>query len=221
MASALSRSVLSGRLEAGGSTKTAVERTSDDAAISKLSAATLGYYTDEFMPFFVKGGTRRSPLINRGYFARVSAVRELVTEFCTKVHGLGSQAQIVSLGAGIDTTFWFMEKNGIKVHKYVEIDLPAVVHNKLGIIRRTPLLSGPVAEPKSAAPADAAAAAGERKTVGSDKPQPETGDGSRPYRPPKLGEVVLNAEQYALATADLRDSKQVRAVLEEAGVDFR
>jgi len=122
MASALSRSVLSGRLQAGGSTKTAVERTSDDAAVSKLSAATIGYYDDEFMPHFVKGGTRRSPLINRGYFARVSAVRELVTEFCVSCRSRSpsdggsspslpaSHAQIVSLGAGIDTTFWYMQK---------------------------------------------------------------------------------------------------------------
>ena len=43
-----------------------VQVTSDDAAVSKLSAMTRGYIKDEFLPFFVRKAAKRSPLINRG-----------------------------------------------------------------------------------------------------------------------------------------------------------
>jgi len=60
-----------------------VQGTSDDAATSKLSAATLGYHKDPFLHFFVPQPARRAPLIHRGYWARVASVTQIVQEFLT------------------------------------------------------------------------------------------------------------------------------------------
>lgn len=114
----------------------AVEGTSDDAAISKLSAATLGYFDDKFMTYFVgrKKFIRRSPIINRGYFARVAARDEVVTQFldlCNK------NCQILSLGAGSDTLYFRLASRGLKPKRYVEVDLAGVVVRKQKIIAQT------------------------------------------------------------------------------------
>lgn len=60
-----------------------VQGTSDDAATSKTSAMQLGYFEDKFLTYFVppKHQARRPPLINRGYWARVAAVTQMIDEF--------------------------------------------------------------------------------------------------------------------------------------------
>ncbi|ESS31077.1 leucine carboxyl methyltransferase [Toxoplasma gondii VEG] len=63
----------------------ALQATTDDAASSKLSAVLLNYYRDDSLPFFVKKRTRRAPLINRGYFSRVAAIRQLLAIFVDDV----------------------------------------------------------------------------------------------------------------------------------------
>lgn len=45
----------------------AIQSTDTDAAVSRLSAVSLGYLEDPFASIFVGGeGTRRMPIINRG-----------------------------------------------------------------------------------------------------------------------------------------------------------
>jgi [phosphatase 2A protein]-leucine-carboxy methyltransferase len=44
-----------------------IQSTDTDAAVSRLSAVSLGYLDDPYAPYFVNGiGTRRLPIINRG-----------------------------------------------------------------------------------------------------------------------------------------------------------
>lgn len=44
-----------------------IQSTDTDAAVSRLSAVSLGYISDPYAPHFVNGpGTRRMPIINRG-----------------------------------------------------------------------------------------------------------------------------------------------------------
>eukprot|EP01112_Ceratiomyxa_fruticulosa_P023189 TRINITY_DN876_c0_g2_i1.p1 TRINITY_DN876_c0_g2~~TRINITY_DN876_c0_g2_i1.p1 ORF type:complete len:348 (-),score=56.35 TRINITY_DN876_c0_g2_i1:63-1106(-) len=120
--------------------------TNDDATSSKLSAVDLGYYTDPFLNCFVRKPSRRPPLINRGYCARVLALEEILKTFCNScVSSLNEESrnvQIVSLGAGFDTTFWRMKNKGEfrNVYKYVEVDFPEVVKRKLAIIDKTKVL---------------------------------------------------------------------------------
>lgn len=44
-----------------------IQSTDTDAAVSRLSAVSVGYLDDPFAPYFINGpGTRRLPVINRG-----------------------------------------------------------------------------------------------------------------------------------------------------------
>ena len=56
----------------------------------------------------VPKGRRRSPVINRGYFARTAGVEEVAYKFIHLCSSAGADVtpQIVSLGAGLDTTFF-------------------------------------------------------------------------------------------------------------------
>ena len=48
--------------------------TNDQASICKHSMAKLGYYEDPYVSHFVKTPSRRTPVTNRGYYLRVSAI---------------------------------------------------------------------------------------------------------------------------------------------------
>src|SRR4051812_24985386 len=49
-----------------------IQATDTDAAVSRLNAVSLGYLNDPFAQFFVQGiGTRRLPIINRGWLSRI------------------------------------------------------------------------------------------------------------------------------------------------------
>ena len=69
------------------------------------SAVNLGYMKDPFVHHFVRKPTKRPPLINRGYFARQTAIDTLIDGFL-KAGGDTVKKQIISLGAGFDTRFF-------------------------------------------------------------------------------------------------------------------
>ncbi|MEW5297761.1 MAG: hypothetical protein WDW36_000945 [Sanguina aurantia] len=64
-----------------GGSDTSVQGTNDDAQVSKLSCVKAGYFQDEFTPLFVRRAVRRSPLINRGYYARHAGLQQLLDQF--------------------------------------------------------------------------------------------------------------------------------------------
>jgi len=45
---------------------TSIKRTADDSSISKLSAANLGYFEDEFLQYFAVRSIKKPPIINKG-----------------------------------------------------------------------------------------------------------------------------------------------------------
>lgn len=109
------------------SAENAIERTDTDAAVSKLSCVEAGYYEDEFIAMFVKGKLRRNPIINMGYYIRVSLMRRLVSQF---VLSMGTNCQIVILGAGSDTNgLWALKKFG-KGLKVFEVDFAGPISRK-------------------------------------------------------------------------------------------
>lgn len=61
----------------------AVRSTNDDASTCKRFAVQLGYWADPYLPHLVRGTERKTPEINRGYFARVTAISILVRKFVT------------------------------------------------------------------------------------------------------------------------------------------
>ena len=119
-----------------------VQRTNDDSTASKASAARAGYFQDDYIELFVAKVHSRTALINRGYFARVQAVRSLITTFLDACNLRGQPCQILSLGAGFDTTYWLMKRQQ-KLDRclWVEVDLPDTVARKRGIVEAHPQLS--------------------------------------------------------------------------------
>ena len=143
----------------------------------RRSAVEQGYLDDEFIKLFVPRGKRRSPLINRGYFSRVAAVEEVMSKFMELAPGLcapGVRPQIVSLGAGLDTSFFKLRvsaRHGMHCMQravvceviarrtqsrtptapllYVEVDLPRISKRKVVTISKSARLKGLIAPPDS------------------------------------------------------------------------
>lgn len=114
-----------------------VMATNDDASECKRGAVQLGYWTDNYIHYFVKHIDRRAPEINRGYFARVKSVDNFIQKFINRV---GSSAQIINFGAGFDTLYWRLKDEGTVISSYVEIDFPAVTSRKCYTIKKNKAL---------------------------------------------------------------------------------
>eukprot|EP00249_Psilotum_nudum_P016643 c25925_g1_i1 orf=83-1063(+) len=115
----------------------AIQATNDDASASKLSCVKKGYIVDNYVQFFVRRPVRRSPIINRGYYARWASLRKLLLQFLDDGFPLGEPApkkQILSLGAGFDTTFFQLQEEGKSLHLFVEVDFKEVTSKKAMII---------------------------------------------------------------------------------------
>ncbi len=59
----------------------AIRATNDDAASCKKFAVQQGYWADPYIQHFVRTAERKAPEINRGYFARVTAIKILLKQF--------------------------------------------------------------------------------------------------------------------------------------------
>ena len=59
----------------------AIRATNDDAAACKRFAVQKQYWMDPYIIYFVRNSERKAPEINRGYYARVCAVRTLLKKF--------------------------------------------------------------------------------------------------------------------------------------------
>uniref|UniRef100_A0A1J3IDI5 Leucine carboxyl methyltransferase 1 homolog n=1 Tax=Noccaea caerulescens TaxID=107243 RepID=A0A1J3IDI5_NOCCA len=123
------------------SNRAAVQATNDDASASKLSCVKKGYMKDDYVHLFVKRPVRRSPIINRGYFSRWAAFRKMLSQFLESGTSSNETAQakkqIVSLGAGFDTTFFQLLDEGKGPILYVELDFKEVTSKKAAVIENS------------------------------------------------------------------------------------
>ncbi|GBG79665.1 hypothetical protein CBR_g29813 [Chara braunii] len=167
-----------------------VQGTNDDATLSKMSCIKKGYITnDNFVQYFVRRPTKRSPIINRGYYARWAAIRGLILQFLSAgKEGANEETpkkQILSLGAGFDTVFFQLKEDGKQPHRFYEIDFLEVTSRKAGIIGATDALRSKL--------------------------------GGNAVISKEQGEVTSN--DYCLLPADLRDLTALNKVLDNAGFD--
>jgi tRNA wybutosine-synthesizing protein 4 len=77
------------------------------------NAASLGYFKDDYSQYFLKTKKKMFPIINRGTWTRVFAVRQVMERFLkaysSKVkNGEIETIQIVGLGAGFDTSYFWI-----------------------------------------------------------------------------------------------------------------
>jgi len=114
-------------------------RTCEDAVNSKASCAQLGYYKDPYAIALSNQGSKKSPLINRGYWARIKIVETVIDDFL-KLHK-GQKVQILNIGAGMDTLFFRMHDAGVipNVSKFVEMDFPEVISRKIMAMEKKPV----------------------------------------------------------------------------------
>ncbi|KAH9221192.1 S-adenosyl-L-methionine-dependent methyltransferase [Leptodontidium sp. 2 PMI_412] len=123
----------------------AIQSTDTDAAVSRLSAVSLGYLEDPFASIFVGGeGTRRMPIINRGTYTRTTALDILINAFLShpKSDTKPQKKQIISLGAGTDTRYFRLRsKNKNNNLIYHEFDFPSVSTTKCRTVSSKRLLS--------------------------------------------------------------------------------
>ncbi|XP_036165700.1 leucine carboxyl methyltransferase 1 isoform X2 [Myotis myotis] len=121
-----------------------VQGTCEDASICKRFAVSIGYWDDPYLQHLVRlSKERKAPEINRGYFARVHGISELIKAFLRKTE---CHCQILNLGAGMDTTFWILKDQDLLPDKYFEVDFPLIVTRKVHSIRSRPHLSKPILE---------------------------------------------------------------------------
>ncbi|CAI5735637.1 unnamed protein product [Peronospora destructor] len=169
----------------------AVMETAADASLCKLSASHLGYYKDPYVQFFVKIPSRRMPIINRGYYARVTAVESLVTKFLS-AGDPELKKQVVILGAGLDTMCFRLKSSKVLATcEYFELDFPDVTMQKVNAIKRRKPLN-------------------ELLGLGTTKEF---------MAAVASGYTELNIPGYHLLPCDLRDLDATRAKLEAAGID--
>ena len=107
--------------------------TSNDALTTKVSAEKLGYFKDEFCALFSRNSRKLLPIMNRGTWARVASIRQVICRFLEANKGK-SRVNIVSLGAGYDSTYWWLKQNDPQIDEHldwIEIDFPDVVSKKI------------------------------------------------------------------------------------------
>jgi len=110
-----------------------VRATNNDAAQCKRWAVEKGYYHDNFIKYFVPTASSKTPEISRGYYARVQGMRQMVAQF---ISSHNAQCQVVSVGAGSDTMFWWLGEQGNAPKTYVELDFPQITMKKFRLISK-------------------------------------------------------------------------------------
>jgi len=125
-----------------------IQETNDSSILSKASITRLGYFNDPYLALFTTRVPRRAPLIHRGYYIRAKAIDHTLRSFLNHAQHLNTAAQIVSLGAGFDTSYFRLKEKGLlgKNCRYVEIDFPDVIRRKRNIIDQHQVLKNVIGE---------------------------------------------------------------------------
>ena len=71
-------------------------------------ASGLGYFKDPYCSLFLKTKKKMYPIINRGTWARVFSFRSVIKKFLEAYKDDPEGVNIMSLGAGYDTTFFWI-----------------------------------------------------------------------------------------------------------------
>ncbi|XP_046854725.1 LOW QUALITY PROTEIN: leucine carboxyl methyltransferase 1-like [Xenia sp. Carnegie-2017] len=98
----------------------------------KRFAVHLGYWQDNYIQYFVKKTERKTPEINRGYYARkrngnyTQPIPEMTSNGC----------QVINLGAGFDTRYWQLKESGTCPMMFYDVDFGAVTSRNVWPVKR-------------------------------------------------------------------------------------
>eukprot|EP00667_Euglena_gracilis_P018208 EG_transcript_19313 len=116
-----------------------IQDTNNDACAKKAACVARGYWADPFIQLFARDRPAaaqppNSPLINRGYWARVRAIETVVSKFVAQ----HPAAQVLSLGAGWDTLYFRLRAAGAVGDgcRWVEVDFADVTRRKCTTVAR-------------------------------------------------------------------------------------
>lgn len=119
-----------------------IQETNDNSILSKASIVTSGYFHDPYLPLFTTRVPRRAPLVHRGYYCRAKAIDHSLRTFIQHHHDSDTRFQIVSLGAGFDTSYFRLKELGLlEKCRFIEIDFEDVMRRKIAIIKQHQVLS--------------------------------------------------------------------------------
>nr|XP_043627642.1 leucine carboxyl methyltransferase 1 homolog isoform X2 [Erigeron canadensis] len=107
------------------------------------------YIKDDYVHLFVRRPVRRSPIIKRGYFVRWATFRQFLNCETKSNNGGLVKKQILSLGAGFDTTYFQLQDEGKAPDLYVELDFKEVTSKKATIIETSGQLREKISESAS------------------------------------------------------------------------
>jgi tRNA wybutosine-synthesizing protein 4 len=160
-----------------------------------------GYFRDNFVHMFVREPAPRPPLINRGYYTRHAILRSLLLDFfesgaehCER----SPRRQVLSLGAGYDTSFFQLCKDGL-VHSgitWVELDFLEVTRRKASIVDASPVLQEMIAPTRQVS------------QLPWSTPNVDTQHG------------CISSPQYHLFPADLRCLADIEIAWQRCGLDY-
>lgn len=116
--------------------------TASDAMICKHSAVMNGYFKDNLVASFINtdllkvGGRpsqpKKPPIINRGYYARVHSINQIIQHFLDAADKTTSKRrQIINLGSGFDTlSLQLLQRKDEGLHIF-EIDFDKIIREKV------------------------------------------------------------------------------------------
>lgn len=167
-----------------------IQATHLDAAGAKKVCADLGYFDDpilrDIVPGYICG--RKSPMIHRGYYVRTMAMRRAVEMF-VKNADPSSGIQIVDLGSGLDTLYWYVTAHmklwGREDVTFFEVDFPVIISKKTRTIKHKQLCG----------------------------PTPETST-SKVHHVQQI-----HTANYRMASCDMRQTEEFKSALFDAGFD--
>lgn len=198
--------------------------TGREAASCKRTCVDRGYFADPFIRHFAKPSSRRTPLINRGYWLRMAIFDRVLRRFIDCCSALGASGQVVNLGCGVDTHYFRLKSHQtpICLSRFFDVDHQQVINSKLTTIASHSELSSILRLPTAVVEYERFAA------HTSWLPKPASSSSSNPFvtvpradidQCPKLADsVYLPAPDYALIAADLCSS-DLSALLKQA--EFR
>lgn len=190
----------------------AIQLTNNDASNFKSYAVGRGYWNDPYVNIFAsKQQSQSSPVehkppeMSRGYFTRVSAIRNFVKQFIEKTN---QNCQVVNLGAGYDTLYFNLFDSNKLPLKYVEIDFQRIVTSKIRLIKSKKILNDKMITQTN----------NEIDKTNEEKPAGGFALPTLPGPPQVVHE--LHTLKYHITSCDLRNTNDLDKRLKECNLDF-